>query len=92
MSRPVAVADRLRHRTYNVGSGRPTSHGDVVAALRVVVPESRFSLRDGRNPASPEDFYLDVTRPHEDTAFVPEFDVRRGVADYVEWLRAGDPR
>lgn len=88
----LQVAERLRHRTYNVGSGRPTSHGEVVAALRTVVPESRFTLRDGRSPAQPDDFYLDVTRLHEDTGWTPEFDTERGVADYVGWLRAGHDR
>ena len=85
----LQVAESLRYRTYNVGSGRATSHGEIVAALGRVVPGVEFRLRDG---AGSEDFYLDIGRLREDTGFEPEYDAELGVADYVAWLRAGHLR
>lgn len=88
----LQLADHLGHRTYNVASGRPTSNAELVAAIEKAVPEARFELRPGRDPRQPEDFYLDIGRLRADTGFEPAYDVTRGVAEYVEWLRAGHDR
>jgi UDP-glucose 4-epimerase len=84
----LQVADRLGHRTYNVASGRATSNAEVVAAIRKVVPEAGFDLPDGGTANA----HLDITRAHKDTGYRPEYDTERAVADYISWLRAGNPR
>jgi UDP-glucose 4-epimerase len=89
----VQTAPRLRHRTYNVGSGRATTNEEVVAAIRECIPETTFDLIDGRSPARPAaDPFLDLTWIREDTGYEPAFDAQRGVADYISWLRAGHDR
>jgi UDP-glucose 4-epimerase len=89
----LQVAERLRHRVYNVAAGHPTTHGDVVAAIGQVVPAARTDVLAGRDPNGPaEPFYLDNTRLRQDTGFAPAYDTARGVADYVAWLRAGNER
>ncbi|WP_027345315.1 NAD-dependent epimerase/dehydratase family protein [Hamadaea tsunoensis] len=70
-------ADRLRHRAYNVGSGRSTTNGEVAALLGVTLPA-------GGAAAAP----LDVTRLRADTGFVPEWSLERAVTDYRDWLSA----
>jgi UDP-glucose 4-epimerase len=81
----------LRHRVYNIGTGYPTRNGDFVAALRRVLPEARVTLPDGYHPEGPgQPLYLDTTRLRADTGFAPEYDVERGVSEYVRWLRAGN--
>jgi len=32
---------------------------------------------------------MDLTRLRQDVGFEPRFDIAKGVADYVGWLRAG---
>jgi UDP-glucose 4-epimerase len=87
------LAETLNHRTYNVGAGHPTTNVDIAAAVTDLVPGARTDLRPGRDPDGPgHDTYLDITRLREDTGFQPEFDTRRAVADYLGWLRAGNPR
>ena len=81
------LAERLRHRTYNVSRGRPVRYGEVVAAINAAVPGAALSLPEGRNPDRPPDNHLDTTRLRSDTGFRPEYDVERAVADYVGWLR-----
>jgi UDP-glucose 4-epimerase len=86
----LQVAARLNHRTYNVADGRATSNGEIVAAIGGVLPGARVELLPGRDPDSPvEDTYLDISRIHQDTGYQPEYGLARGLADYVEWLRAG---
>jgi UDP-glucose 4-epimerase len=84
----LQLADRLNHRTYNVSSGRATSNSEVVAAIRSVVPDARLSVTPSSSSWPP----LDITRLRADTGYSPEYDVERAVADYLAWLRAGNPR
>ncbi|MFF5264122.1 NAD-dependent epimerase/dehydratase family protein [Actinomadura viridis] len=83
----LQLADRLHHRTYNVGAGRATSNAEIIAAIRKVVPDARIELptggTGGRN-------HLDITRLQEDTGYKPEYDTERAAADYIAWLRAGN--
>ncbi|MEU8195172.1 NAD(P)-dependent oxidoreductase [Microbispora amethystogenes] len=89
----LQTARALRHRTYNVGSGRVTANHEVAAAVGRVVPGAVPALLPGRTPGSPGlGAPLDVARLREDTGFVPEYDLDRAVADYVGWLRAGHTR
>ena len=89
----IQTADRLRHAIYNVGSGRVTTNSEIVAAIAGQVPDAPFQLGDGRNPhGPPTDPFLDLTRIHEDTGYEPAYDLDRGVADYIAWLRAGHER
>jgi UDP-glucose 4-epimerase len=86
----LMLAEQLPHRTYNVSSGRLVHNSEVVAAINAVVPGANITLPEGRNPDRPQGFYLDTTRLREDIGFRPEYDVDRGVPDYVEWLRRHD--
>jgi UDP-glucose 4-epimerase len=86
-------AGRLNHRTYNVASGRATTNGEIAAAIRMVAPGARIELPEGRDPDGPaRDTYLDITRIQRDTGYRPAYDTGRAIADYVGWLRAGNPR
>jgi nucleoside-diphosphate-sugar epimerase len=80
-------ADTLRHHTYNVSSGRPSTHRDLADALRAITPGRQPDLLPGRERGR----YLDIARLTHDTGFTPAFDVATAVADYVTW-RADNPR
>ena len=84
----LQVADRLNQRTYNVSSGRSTSNADLVTAIRAIEPQAQVSVTPGGDRLPP----LDITRLHEDTGYSPAYDTERAVADYLGWLRAGNPR
>jgi UDP-glucose 4-epimerase len=87
------TAKALNHRTYNIGSGRATTNREVADAIIRAVPDAAPALAEGRGPHAPtEDAHLDIGRLRGDTGFEPEYDLDRGVADYVHWLRAGHPR
>ncbi|MER5650159.1 NAD(P)-dependent oxidoreductase [Streptosporangium sp. NPDC002524] len=85
----LQTADKLRHQTYNVASGRSTSNAEIIAAIKKVVPDARIDLPTGGNASRA---YLDITRLREDTGYRPEYDSERAAADYIAWLRAGHER
>jgi nucleoside-diphosphate-sugar epimerase len=98
----LTTAETLRHTTYNVSSGRPFTHRELVDALQAVVPGAPLDLLPGRASSSGStdsngsadsggNPYLDITRLADDTGFEPYFDVAKAVADYVAW-RADNPR
>ena len=89
----LQVAPALHHRTYNVSSGRLTTNRELAAAIASVVPEAEIPVLDGRDPDGPDsDVYLDARRLRQDTGFRPAYDTERAVAEYVDWLRAGNER
>jgi UDP-glucose 4-epimerase len=83
----IQTADKLTHATYNVGAGRMTTNAEVIAAIKSVVPDFRFELEAG---SSMPPAYLDITRLHEDTGYLPQWDVERSVSDYIAYFRAGN--
>jgi UDP-glucose 4-epimerase len=89
----LQLAETLNHRTYNVASGRATTNGELVAAIKRVVPDARIDLPEGRDPKGPDgDTCLDITRLRQDTGYQPIYDTERAVVDYLAWLRAGNAR
>ncbi|TCO60998.1 NAD-dependent epimerase/dehydratase family protein [Actinocrispum wychmicini] len=85
----LQLADRLNHRTYNVSAGRATTNAELIAAIRQVVPDARIDLPSGGDG---EQSYLDITRIGQDTGYRPAYDTETAVADYIDWLRAGNER
>ena len=83
----LQTAETLTHATYNVAAGRMTTNAEVIAAIKSVVPDFELELEPGSSvPPS----YLDITRLHQDTGYLPEWDVERSVADYIAYFRAGN--
>jgi UDP-glucose 4-epimerase len=87
----LMLADKLNYKTYNVASGQTTTPRMMADAIKKVVPDFDDSfLKDGRTPGSPGPTHQDITRLQEDTDYEPQYLVDRGMADYIEWLRAGN--
>ena len=83
----VHTAETLPHRTYNIGSGRPTSNRDVYEAVRKAVPGARCgALKPGRSPGAATNPATDLSRIAE-LGYQPEHTIETGVAAYIEWLR-----
>jgi UDP-glucose 4-epimerase len=84
----VQTTPNLPHDIYNIGSGRLTTNGEIVAALERHADGVPVRLLAGRAPgAARSDPFLDVTRLLDDTGYEPEYDLDRGIAEYVAWLR-----
>ena len=57
-------------------------------AVRAVVPEAEIELLPGAGSGARTDAYMDGARAVEDAGYEPQYDIERGVADYIDWLRA----
>lgn len=83
----LQLADKLNHRTYNVGSGRATTNAQISQALKDSVPDAQVGLPTGGTATH---LVLDISRLKEDTGYQPAYDTERAAADYIAWLRAGN--
>ena len=85
----VHAAERLHLRSYNIGSGRATSHQEIFEAVRQAAPGARCAaLRPGRTPNAPANPAQDLSRIEADVGYEPEYTIDTGVAVYIERLRS----
>jgi len=82
----LQTARQLNHSTYNVGSGRVVRNEEFASAIRRILPNARMVLPEGLRL----DVRLDVSRIRQDVGFEPEYDVERGIEDYIGWLKSGN--
>lgn len=91
----LAVLDRPEHPydVYNIGSGTAPTLREVVAILTGLVPGADLSVGPGNYLHA--DAYpavrkgaLDITRAREVLDYAPRYDIRAGLAHYVDALRA----
>ena len=84
----LQMADKLSQRIYNIGNDRPMIYGEFVEAVKTVVPDAQISLQPGRSPRYRPNAYLDMTRIKEEVGYRPQYDIKRGVAEYINWLKS----
>src|SRR5262249_5808274 len=86
----LTLTEQLHHKIYNIGSGRPTTNGELLAAVKHAVLGCTLTLQEGRGPRWRPDVYMDISRLQADTGYEPKYTVETGVQDYVAWLQAGN--
>jgi UDP-glucose 4-epimerase len=83
----LQTADKLSHRIYNISGERPLTYREFVEAVKKAVPDAQISLQPGHGPRYRLNAYMDISRIKEAVSYQPQYDVERGVAEYIEWLR-----
>lgn len=83
-----------RYDAYNIGSGRATSVSELIAIIREFVPGAKLSAgpgpyRHGDQIEIVRKGALDVSRAATAFGWKPRYDIRAGLAAYIEVLRAG---
>jgi UDP-glucose 4-epimerase len=85
----ATVAAKVPSRVYNIGSGVGLTLHDFAAVLRKQIPGADIQIGPGANflgmPYPPHGIY-DVTRARDELGFDPEYDLDRGIADYLASL------
>lgn len=87
----VQLAPRLGSRIYNLGAGYATSASTLCAAVQRLIPNAEFSFDPGSGPGERADAFEDISLLAAETGFVPRYTVDNAIAEYVEWLRSGNP-
>jgi UDP-glucose 4-epimerase len=81
-----------RHDAYNVGSGTAVSVSELIAIVRELVPGADLSVgpgpyRHGNRIEIVRKGALDVSRAAAEFGWRPRFDIRSGLAAYVQTVR-----
>jgi UDP-glucose 4-epimerase len=86
----AATAKSLKSRVFNIGTGVGVTLKDVAAILRRHLPNAVIDVGPGLNflgAAYPMYGIYDISRARTELGYKPEFDLERGIADYLESLQ-----
>ncbi|MCL6563255.1 MAG: NAD(P)-dependent oxidoreductase [Firmicutes bacterium] len=85
----ATLATTLPHSVYHLGSGRLSTLREVAAAIWRLYPEAEIELEPGLDYLGLGLGYslYDCSRAMNELGYRPEYDVERGVADYVETMQ-----
>lgn len=87
------TAQKLKHRTYNLGMGQLTTFGQIRDAVIKTLPEASILLGKNLGAVTPTktpldiNACLDITRIQAELGFNPEYDIEGGIRANITWLR-----
>lgn len=86
----ATVAKAVPSRIYNIGTGKGETLNDFAEVLRRRIPGADIKIGPGDNflgsPYPPHGVY-DITRARDELGFKPEYDLERGIGDYLDALK-----
>ncbi len=85
----ACVAKHVKSFAFNIGSGVGVTLNDFARVLRRLLPRADISIGPGLNffgtPTSGHCVY-DISRAKQELGYVPQYDLEKGIADYLETL------
>ena len=87
----LMTAPSLAHKAYNIGSGGIVTNDLVAAAVRKLIPEARLAFEPRARPRMLGLSYgMDIGRISSEFGYLPR-SLDAAIADYIGWLRGGNP-
>jgi UDP-glucose 4-epimerase len=86
----ATIAHNPKNRIYNIGSGIGSTLRDFERILRRHIPDADIRIGPGLNFLGmpyPAHGVYDISRARDELGFAPEYDLERGIADYLATLR-----
>jgi len=89
----IHARETLKHRVYNLGMGKLTTFGEIRDTIQILSPGTKISLGSNLGDVTATkssldiNACLDITRIREELGFEPEYDIDKGMAAYMAWLR-----
>lgn len=87
----VHLAQHPKYYIYNIGAGNISLLSDFASTIKKFIPSAQINFI-GYTP-NPNDLRLetciDIMRISKEFGFSPEFDIEKGVYDYILWIRDG---
>ncbi len=94
----LLALDHVSHPfdVYNIASGEGRTLAEMVALVKELIPGAELSVGPGplwydERLVAPPKGALDVSRARTVLGYRPKYDLRRGLATYLEWYRDGQP-
>lgn len=85
----IHLAPKLSNNVYNVSDIIRHSLSEFKQAIMEFIPEANISL-GGPGENSTDDPPMNIDRIREDLGFTPEYDLKKGIKDYLGWLKEGN--
>ena len=89
----VAAIDKCAgYHIYNLGESRPICVGDLIAEIEKALGREAIRNHLPTQPGDVDQTYADVARAQQELGYHPATDIATGLARFVQWLRAEEPR
>jgi nucleoside-diphosphate-sugar epimerase len=81
------MADKLSHRIYNIAGDGPIKYREFTEVVKKLAPHTQVELQSGTGPRHRPNAYMNIDRIKKDVGYRPQYDLERGAAEYIDWLR-----
>ncbi len=78
-----------KYRVYNASVGRAFTLAEAAEGIRKVIPDAEIRIGSGTRRDIYLRGHLDITRAREDLAYVPQYDLERGISEWHNWYNGG---
>lgn len=90
----ACFAENLKHRQFQIGTGRGHTYREFVDKVRQAVPGAVVAIGPGHDflglGAERHSFVYDISRAKEELGYTPKYDLTQGIADYIGLLKKLD--
>lgn len=83
----LTMARNLPSAAYNISGGRPVTHQGLADAIKRIYPNAEIDPLPGKSPRGRTYVGMDVTQIKQDIGWEPEYDINRGIAEWIDWLK-----
>lgn len=85
----VHLSKALKHNAYNLGDDASHSYLDFAKAIKEVIPDAEFRFGTTRSAKDIDFPDLSIEQIKTELGFVVDYDLKRAVKDYINWVRDG---
>src|SRR5581483_7813618 len=83
----LTMARNLPSRAYNISGGRAITRRELAEAVKRVYPDAQIDLLPGHPPGGRTYVGMDIGLIKQDLGWEPQYDINRGVAEWIDWLK-----
>lgn len=73
---------------YNLGD-KYVTYGEVAEIIKRMIPDAKIILGPSKQGEIKEPMYLNMDRLRKEFGFEPEFNLEKGIQDYIIWSKSG---
>lgn len=86
----AATVSGLKNYVYNVTAGTQISYAELVQYVKGMFPEAEINVGEGTIDVLDANAIFDISLAKQELGYVPQMELKEGMAQYVEWLKSND--
>jgi len=83
----LTTARNLPSPAYNIGGGAAVTNQELADSIKRIYPVGDIDPLPGKPPKGRSYINMDISRIERDIGWEPEYDINRGMAEWVDWLK-----